>query len=84
MKLKTLKIKSLKACARCGGNHRNLVFKQLRRPIDLDNFWAPCPKTREPLLLRQIVSRYETGRNAQRSLDPKFPIESAHRFRRDK
>ncbi len=57
MKLKTLVIKRIGFCARCGNNHRNLKFKQLRRPIGMDNFWAACPRTGEPILLQQIISR---------------------------
>lgn len=51
---------AIRCCARCGGNHRRMVFKPLTRPVVLDadnqpvtvaTHWAPCPKSKEPILL---------------------------------
>jgi hypothetical protein len=50
-------ISSIKNCARCGGNHEDLVFNKLRRPTQTPekwSHWASCPKTKEPILLRVI------------------------------
>jgi hypothetical protein len=40
-------------CARCGGDHPDLVFTKLARPI-LDEYthWAACPKTGEPVIMQ--------------------------------
>lgn len=49
---------SISGCTRCGGDHPNMTFGVLQRPIaDSDGLhvwthWAPCPKTGEPVLLR--------------------------------
>lgn len=58
-------------CARCGGNHNDVQWKRLTRPI-VDNdvvvgriewtHWLPCPTNGEPVLQAElptdIASRY--------------------------
>lgn len=42
----------LRACARCGGIHDELLeWKLFQRPPDNYKFWAPCPTTGDPILL---------------------------------
>lgn len=49
-------------CARCGKDHDELIFKQFaQNPIEdsdgtIWNYWAMCPDTKEPILLK-IVER---------------------------
>lgn len=40
-------------CARCDKDHEDLWFQMLARPADHHTHWAPCPTTREPILLRR-------------------------------
>ena len=55
-----VKVEYLRSCARCGGEHRDLLFKKLTRPIlgksnaPLYTHWAPCPATGEPVLNRVV------------------------------
>lgn len=52
------------SCARCGGDHEDIEFRKLARPIDvkMDGIaamvryahWAPCPTTGEPILMRWL------------------------------
>ena len=53
----------IKACARCGNEHEQMVFKEIVRPIELQargdgtfvlviTHWATCPTTAEPVLMR--------------------------------
>lgn len=42
-------------CQRCGEDHV-LTFRQLVPPIDDYGWWAPCPTTGEPILLRAVPS----------------------------
>jgi hypothetical protein len=54
---------SVRGCARCGGDHDNVVWKALTRPI-VDNdavvgvitwtHWCPCPTNGEPILQAEI------------------------------
>lgn len=39
-------------CARCGQNHANIVFKKLLRPCEHMTYWASCPQTGEPIMLK--------------------------------
>lgn len=44
-------------CARCGGDHKALKYRKLRQPIEdgdttLWEWWATCPTTGEPILMR--------------------------------
>ena len=40
-------------CARCGETHPDLVFRPFTVPNPTYDYWAPCPKTQEPILLRK-------------------------------
>ena len=43
----------VRRCARCGAKeHKQLEFQRLRRPAKDFNWWAPCPETGEPILMR--------------------------------
>ena len=46
-------VKRLSNCARCGGIHTNVTFKQFSKPCDLYTHYAPCPTTHEPILLKK-------------------------------
>ena len=39
-------------CARCGDNHRGVEFKTFTRPSADWTYWAQCPNTGEPILLK--------------------------------
>ena len=41
-------------CARCGKKHLDLEFKRLSQPRAEFQWWALCPKTKEPILLEVI------------------------------
>ena len=57
MKNNIIRVPKLTNCARCGGQHKNLEFTQLKRPVAVlvatFTHWALCPKTKEPILLRE-------------------------------
>lgn len=38
-------------CARCGRNHKNLVFKRLTRSQEEWSHWALCPRNKQPIML---------------------------------
>jgi len=42
---------SLKHCARCGGNHKELIFHKFTIPAHDYTHWCMCPKLNEPILL---------------------------------
>jgi len=44
-------------CARCGNDHIDLEFKPLSRPMGNWTYWAACPVTGEPILLRVVPER---------------------------
>jgi len=48
-------VATIKNCARCGETHPNLEFEKLARAFISDTetyqYWAMCPKLREPVLL---------------------------------
>jgi len=53
-------------CARCGENHEDLLFSLFTNPIeDSDGtvwaYWAMCPITDEPILLRTTDNLEPTG-----------------------
>jgi hypothetical protein len=39
-------------CARCGGQHKRLLFKRLTRPAGAWTHYATCPKNKQPILLK--------------------------------
>lgn len=45
---------NLEGCARCGGDHEALVFEPLANAADAWDHWAPCPTTRQPILLATL------------------------------
>jgi len=54
MKAKKI-ISKVGRCARCGKNHRAVVFKKFRRPLqfkskEIPTHWGICPVTKEPIL----------------------------------
>lgn len=42
----------VKSCARCGGDHDNLVFIKFTNPIDEWTHFALCPYNEEPILMK--------------------------------
>ncbi len=53
----TVSVPFVQGCARCGGDHQDMVFEKLTRPIYsrgvlAANYWAPCPSNGEPILNR--------------------------------
>ena len=50
-KLNTHTQSKLKKCARCGRNHKNLVFKRLTRSQGEWTHWAMCPRNKQPIML---------------------------------
>ena len=41
-------------CQRCGKNHMGLLFKKLANPADEWSYWAMCPTTQQPVLMRVV------------------------------
>lgn len=44
------------ACARCGGDHEDVVFKAFDRPVIVDGTpryhrWGTCPASHDPILM---------------------------------
>jgi hypothetical protein len=52
---KSLVVRDIKDCARCGLNHPALEVRRFERPVVTDGMlyehWAMCPATEEPLLV---------------------------------
>jgi len=42
----------IEGCARCGSNHQQLVFNKLFRPAEDFDYWALCPTTGEPVIMK--------------------------------
>lgn len=42
---------SIKHCARCGENHKQILFTKLTRPHERHTHWAPCPVNGEPIMM---------------------------------
>lgn len=58
---KYLQVAQLKQCSRCGKTHDSLTFREFDRPVvDEDGtvwaFWALCPYSGDPILLKQEVN----------------------------
>lgn len=47
-----MKVNVLK-CARCGGRHMDLTFKELIGPRAAYKYWTMCPIKRQPILLEE-------------------------------
>ena len=43
-------------CQRCGRDHEDLEFEELKNPADEWKFWAMCPLTNQPVLLCIVES----------------------------
>jgi hypothetical protein len=41
-------------CARCHGEHRETTFYPLANPQDRFDWWATCPRVRQPILLARV------------------------------
>lgn len=41
-------------CARCGGNHHKVYFREFYRPHNEWTHWGLCPKTNEPIMLKEL------------------------------
>ena len=44
----------VKCCARCGEDHQKVIFTKLSRPHPRHTHWAPCPKNKEPIMMRVV------------------------------
>jgi hypothetical protein len=44
----------VKNCARCGGNHDQLLFCKFQQAPPDHTHWASCPATDEPILLKIV------------------------------
>jgi len=48
-------VKSIKNCARCTGEHEDILCASFTRPVELVDggytHWALCPNTGEPILI---------------------------------
>ncbi len=42
---------SVNCCARCGGNHADLVFRKMAKASDEWTHWTMCPTANEPIML---------------------------------
>ena len=51
---KTIQVLDTYGCARCGEDHAGLDFRELTSPIRDLRYWATCPKTGEPILMRTV------------------------------
>lgn len=51
--MKTMTI-DICGCQRCQQNHRDVKFQRLANPTDDWRWWATCPVTRQPILLRVV------------------------------
>lgn len=61
----------VEVCPRCLGCHEDLAFSRLTRPSGGWAWWASCPTTLEPILLRL----HEESTPAEREADPAYPID---------
>lgn len=48
---------SIERCARCGRNHKWLSIRKFRRPPPDATYFAICPNTKEPILVKVEVSK---------------------------
>lgn len=57
----------LRHCARCGGDHDDLQYKRFVNPIGDEEgvwaWWATCPTTGDPILMRELSEPTEVRRN---------------------
>ena len=71
--MKMNKIKKIDYCARCGEDHREIVFTKFKgNPISCDGddftYWGWCPNLLEPIILRvdedEEITDNRTGKDA--------------------
>jgi hypothetical protein len=55
----------VKRCARCGEDHQKVVFKKLTRPGPRHQYWAPCPKNQEPIMMRVVEMDTAQAKDAE-------------------
>jgi hypothetical protein len=55
-------IMSVKGCARCSGNHKNLEVFALANPPDDYTYYATCPKLGQPILVKKITHEIDDDR----------------------
>ena len=48
-------VPKLFSCSRCGYNHQNLEFKKLKYPCGESNYWAMCPRVKQPIMAKVEV-----------------------------
>ena len=46
-------------CTRCGEVHEGVEYARISNPPEWVNWWAPCPKTGEPILLAYDPDRQQ-------------------------
>ena len=47
-------------CQRCGETHKKILFSKLSNPADEYGYYATCPTSRQPILLKTWVECVET------------------------
>ena len=43
---------NITGCKRCGGDHPRMEFHSVANSSDVFNWWATCPATGQPLLIK--------------------------------
>ena len=71
-----IEVKNFQDCPRCGQVHPKLVFKPIKRPIQLadgsapQDYWCQCPKTGSPILAALEDMPFESQKELdQREID---------------
>ncbi len=52
-------ITDVKRCARCQDDHDGVVFCRLYNPSDEYEWWAHCPTTWQPILMKIVAEAKE-------------------------
>lgn len=62
---------NLRSCARCGGDHNNLVFAKFTRSLEVDGHdfthWCMCPSVAQPILMEVT---YQSDVSTENTLPP--------------
>lgn len=45
---------SVKNCARCGKNHKDITFMRFKNPPTTHTHWSMCPNANEPILMKMV------------------------------
>lgn len=53
---KTMKV-TVSKCARCGGDHKDIVFTEFTEPCNEYTYFAMCPTFHEPILLQVVTEK---------------------------